>query len=339
MKTYQLHGAKDVRLTEKPDPEPQSDQVVIRVSTMGICGSDLYYYKQGYCGRFVPKEPFALGHEFSGIVSATGSEVSGVEVGDRVTVDPSMPCGTCFQCRQGTYNRCTNMKFLGSASCYPHIDGALSVFVVVPAENCFLLPDSVSLEQAALLEPLSVAVHAVLQADSVAGANVLITGGGTIGQLVLRVVQAFGAARTTVSDVTPFARNFALESGASDVIDPLADNPWEGHDGFDVVFEASGAVPALDAALQVIARGGTLVQIGSLPEEVPISANLIMTKELTVKGSFRYAHVFEKALNLIASGSINLDGIISRTYAYEDVPAAFEDALNKTEGVKIQVSV
>ena len=339
MQTYLLHGAEDIRLTDKPEPELEADHVLVESKFTGICGSDIHYYKHGYCGRFIPKRPFALGHEFSGIVRNVGSDVQRVRPGDNVAVDPSMPCGACGHCRSGHYNRCTAMKFLGSASCDPHIDGGLGQFVAIPAANCHVLPEGISLSQASLLEPLSVALHAVRHVKDIAGAKVLITGGGPIGQLVLRVVQAFGALHTSVSDVDSFARDFAMESGAHAVINPLDTDAWKDSDGYDIILEASGAPAALAASLEVIRRGGTLVQIGSLPEDVTLPANLIMTKELTVKGSFRYAHVFETAIALVAGGQLNLDGIISKTYSFEEVPQAMQHALSKDHVVKVQVAL
>ncbi|MDA1044606.1 MAG: zinc-binding dehydrogenase, partial [Verrucomicrobia bacterium] len=184
-----------------------------------------------------------------------------------------------------------------------------------------------------------VALHAARQVKNIAGATVLITGGGPIGQLVLRVVQTFGALHISVSDVDKFARDFAMESGAHAVINPLEKDAWKDSGGYDIVFEASGAPAAMAASLEVIRRGGALVQIGSLPEDVTLPANLIMTKELTVKGSFRYANVFETAIALVAGGKLDLDGIISRTYSFDKVPEAMKHALSKDRVVKVQVAL
>jgi L-idonate 5-dehydrogenase len=339
MKAYLLHGAEDIRLADRPHPEPETGQVVIETRFTGICGSDIHYYKHGYCGRFIPKRPFALGHEISGVVSAVGSEVQELHVGDEVAIDPSMPCGQCEHCLGDHYNLCTAMKFLGSASCDPHMDGGQGQFVVVPAKNCHVLPQGISLSQASLLEPLCVAMHAVKQVSNIEGASVLITGGGPIGQLALRVAQAFGAVRVSLSDIDAFAREFAMQSGAHAVINPLDKNAWDGNEGYDLVFEASGAPAAMGAGLEIIKRGGTLVQIGSMPEEVTIPANLIMTKELRVQGSFRYANVFEPAIAMVAAGQLNLDGIISETYGFDEIPEAMKRALHKDRVVKVQVAI
>ncbi|MCU0784911.1 MAG: NAD(P)-dependent alcohol dehydrogenase [Verrucomicrobia bacterium] len=338
MKAFLLHGAKDVRLEEKPAPEPGPGQVLLAPKFTGICGSDVHYYQHGYCGRFVPRRPFALGHEFSGEICRVGPGVQGLGVGDEVAVDPSMPCGCCRHCRSGHYNLCLAMKYFGSASCDPHLDGSLAQYVAVPAANCHVLPAGISLAQAALLEPLCVAMHAVRQVEDIAGASVLITGGGPIGQLILRVVRAFGALKVAVSDVNEFDREFALQSGANAVINPLDEAVWKSGAGYDVVFEASGVPSALANGLEVAHRGGSLVLVGTLPEEFSIPGNLIMNRQLKVLGSFRFANVFEKALALVAAGIINLDGIVTATYGFGEVPQAMQRALSKDRVMKVQVA-
>jgi L-idonate 5-dehydrogenase len=338
MQAYLLHGPQDLRLTEKPIPDLQPDGVLVRTCFTGICGSDVHYYREGFCGRFVPKHPFALGHEFSGVVRQKGADVDNVNVGDSVAVDPCIPCGRCGHCRGGDYNLCTNMKVLGSASSEPHLDGGLGQFVAVPARNCFVLPEGIDRAQASLLEPLCVALHAVGLAGGIGGRSVLITGGGPIGQLVLRVVRAFGALRTCMSDVDAFARQFASESGATTVLDPADHGALAASEAYDIVFEASGSPAALASALEVIRAGGTLVQIGTLPEVVPVPANLIMTKQLRVFGSFRYAHVFETAMAMVAAGAVSLEGIVSEVYGFERVPEAMQRALKREHIMKVQIA-
>ena len=339
MKTYLLYGAKDIRLSEKPVPIPGDDQVLIKPKFTGICGSDVHYFQHGYCGNFIPKRPFALGHEFAGVVDSIGANVIGLKVGDEVAVDPSMPCGSCKHCKSGHYNLCLSMRYFGSASCDPHMDGAMGQYLVVPATNCYILPVGISMAQASLLEPLSVAMHAVKQVDRIAGTSILITGGGPIGQLILRVVRAFGAHDVTVSDVSEFARAFSLKSGANKVVNPLEENAWKYYDGFDIVFEASGAPSALANGIQVTRRGGSVVLVGTLPESFSIPGNLIMNKELKLYGSFRFANVFEDAMNMVAAGIINLDGIVTDTFNFDDIPQAMQHALNKNGVMKVQIEL
>ena len=339
MKTYLLYGPKDIRLAEKPAPNPEAGQVLVEIKFTGICGSDLHYFNHGFCGRFVPKRPFALGHEFSGIVREVGSNVESLSAGDEIAVDPSMPCGTCNHCRSGHYNLCLNMKFFGSASCDPHIDGSMGEFVAVPSSNCYVLPKGIDLAQASLLEPLSVAMHAVRQVGDISGKSLLITGGGPIGQLILRVARAFGAYRVTMSDVNTFARDFALASGANAAINPVDEKAWQANEHYDVVIEASGVPSALSNGLDVVRRGGTVVLVGTLPELFSLPGNLIMSKELKLFGSFRFAHVFQDAINMVAAGQINLDGIVTDIYGFDDVPIAMEKALAKDHVMKVQIAV
>lgn len=339
MKSYLLYGAKDIRLTEKVNPEPGAGQVLIKPKFTGVCGSDVHYYEHGYCGNFVPKRPFALGHELSGVIHSIGQNVQGFKVGDEVAVDPSMPCGSCKHCRSGHYNLCLSMNFLGSASCDPHIDGGMGQYVVMPKENCFVLPAGITLSQASLLEPLSIALHAVKQAGQIAGTSILITGGGPIGQLILRVVRAFGAYKVTVSDISEYVREFALKSGANSVVNPLEENAWDLVEGFDIVFEASGIPSALGNAIEMVRRGGSIVLVGTLPRSFSIPGNLIMSKELRLLGSFRFANVFEDAMNLVAEGIINLDGIVTNIFGFDDIPLAMKSALEKNRIMKVQIAL
>jgi threonine dehydrogenase-like Zn-dependent dehydrogenase len=182
-------------------------------------------------------------------------------------------------------------------------------------------------------------MHAVRQAGRIAGSSILITGGGPIGQLILRVVKAFGAYNTTLSDVDEFAREFALKSGANHAVNPLDENAWKSSAGFDIVFEASGVPSALANGLQVVRRGGTVVLVGTLPEQFSIPGNLIMNRELKILGSFRFANVFEDAINLLSAGIINLEGIVTDIFRFEDIPLAMEKALEKKGVMKIQIAL
>lgn len=337
MKSFLLYGPQDVRLTERDMPVCGPTQVIVKPRYTGICGSDIHYYKDGYCGSFRPKYPFALGHEFSGIIHQVGELVKSLSVGDAVAIDPSMPCSACSFCREGLYNLCKNMRFFGSASCDPHQDGSMAGYVVAPASNCFVLPQGISLSQASLLEPLSVAMHAVRRAGPIAGKKILITGGGPIGQLILRVVKAMGAYSITLSDVSEYARAFALSSGASGVINPLENGALQQLDPLDVVLEASGNPAALNNGIHTLTKGGTLVLVGTMPETFAIDGNIIMSKQLQVLGSFRFANVFEDAIRMVAAGIIQLDGMITDTYSYDDTPQALQYALTQRDRMKIQI--
>jgi L-idonate 5-dehydrogenase len=342
MLAYVLHGPEDMRPTELPRPEPGEGQVLLRVRRAGICGSDIHYFTHGQIGRFVPKRPFVLGHEFAGEIAALGAGVEPSLLGARVAVDPSIPCGRCRQCRRGRYNLCLDMRFFGSASCDPHLDGGFAEFVAVPARSVHPLPDEISWGEAALLEPLSVAMHACMRAGPLLGRSVLVTGGGAIGLLVVMVARAAGAAPVVVSDPAPFARRTAAAIGADAALDPTsadfaAEASAHSEGGFEVAFEASGVPRALAQAVALAERGATIVQVGTLPAEVTLPLNDIMARELTLAGSFRFANVFDAALRLLAMRRIDVKPLVSKVLSLERMNEAMAMAVAKDGVVKVQV--
>lgn len=342
MPAFVLHGAKDLRLEEVPRPVPGPGEMLVRVRSAGICGSDLHYFQHGCCGNFVPTRPFVLGHECAGEVAALGEGVAGPAPGTKVAVDPSQPCGRCRCCREGRYNLCPEMVYFGSASVDPPVDGCFAESVVVPAGNCVPLPDGFGLPWAALLEPMSVATHALRRSGGVAGRSVLITGGGPMGQMILMAATAFGAGRVVVSDPRPFARCVAEQHGATATFDPAGDDGAAqaaslARDGFEVVFEASGAPAALTRAVELSARGATVVQVGTLPDGVAIPANTLLSRELQYVGSWRFANVFERVIDLVVSGGIDPRHLITHTFPFEQLPEAIRVAGSGGEVIKVQV--
>jgi L-idonate 5-dehydrogenase len=342
MKAWVLYGARDLRLENRLQPKATGQSVIVRVRRAGICGSDIHYFEDGRVGDFVLKAPFVLCHEFAGEVVETGAEVSTLSAGNRVVVDPTIPCRVCPACRRGRSNLCANMRVFGSASSVPHLDGGFQEYVAVPASCCHRLPESVDDAVGALVEPLAVAAHAITRSGGVAGLRVLITGAGAIGQAVLTVARAMGAARIAVTDPVPFARSFALEHGADRAFDPgsptdQAEMAAWAPGGFDVGFEASGSPRALRQAIESCARGATIVQIGTLPADCSLPANLIMSKEQALLGSFRFANVFEKVLDLIAGGRIRAEHLVTNVFPLAELPAAVQAAALKASSIKVQV--
>jgi L-idonate 5-dehydrogenase len=342
MKAFMLHGEKDLRKHDLPLPAVAPGQVLVRVKRAGICGSDIHYYSHGKIGSFIPKRPFVLGHEFAGEVVSAGDAAGAALVGQRVTVDPSIPCGDCKHCSSGRYNLCRNMRFYGSASCDPHIDGGFAEYTVAPAKNCFIVPDSLGWGEAAMIEPLSVVVHAARRAGDITGHSVLVTGGGAIGQLMALVARAFGASQVVMSDIAAYPRDLALHLGADAVLDAKeADFVQQAtaltNGGFDFVFEASGSPYALAQAIAAADRGATIVQVGTLPTPVTAPFNSIMAKELNFLGSFRFAHVFATALDLAVTKKVNLTALISTVLPLSDMQKAMDLAVGKNEVVKVQI--
>ena len=323
MRAFYLHGARDLRLSEVDIPTIEADQVLVRVLATGICGSDQHYYVHGRNGDFIPERPFVLGHESAGEVVDAGAFGALLPVGSRVAIDPSHPCHLCSQCRQGRSNLCPNMRYFGSAACSPPMDGSFREYVPVPASGCYIIPDTLSFEAAALLEPLAIALHGVGRAGAVAGRQVLVTGAGPIGQLIGMVAKEYGAARLAVSDLRDDALQLAtrlwadIPIRADDAAQMTAADAAMG--GFDVVIEASGAPAALAVAYQHCKPGGTIVQLGVQPGPATLSVNAIMQKEITVRGSFRFAHVFAAALDLVANRKLDLQPLISHRYSFDQL--------------------
>ena len=341
MKAHVLHGARDIRFEEVPKPVPRPHEVLVKVRAAGICGSDLHYHAHGRCGNFIPTRPFTLGHEFAGDIVAVGDPKNSPLIGRRVAVDPSRPCGRCKLCRQGRYNLCPEMVYFGSASVDPPSEGCFSEYVAAPAANCAPLPDGFEYAWGALLEPLSVAMHAVQRSGGVSGKSVLITGGGTIGQMILLVASAFGASKVVVSDVKPFARSFAIAQGATATLDPTqadcaAHAAAIAPDGFEVVAEAAGVAAALKQAFGLAAKGATVVQVGTLQDGTEIPANALLTRELQYVGSWRFANVFERVIELVVSGRIDVRPLITSRYPFERLGDAIL-AANGAEVIKVQI--
>lgn len=342
MKAWVLHGEKDIRLEERATPKAAPGEVLVGVRQAGICGSDLHYHAHGRCGNFVPTRPFILGHEFAGEIVAVGDGVDAARVGQRVAIDPSRPCGSCRLCRAGRYNLCPEMVYFGSASVVPPSEGCFAEYVTAPARNAWPIPSDFDYAMGALLEPLSVSMHAVQRSGGVAGKSVLITGGGTIGQMVLLCAKACGASSVVVSDPRAFARDFAIEQGATGAVDPTDTQVAEqarvhAADGFEVMFEAAGVGAALTQGMQFAAKGATVVQVGTLPDATPIPANFLLTNELTYVASWRFANVFERVIDLVSSGQIKPQPLITKVFAMDSLPEAIAEAGGGGNVVKIQI--
>jgi L-idonate 5-dehydrogenase len=343
MKAAVLHGAKDLRIESWRQPELQPGMVLLRTRRVGICGTDLHYYEHGYNATFVPDRPFILGHELTAEVAAVAADVETVKTGDRVTVNPARACGFCAYCKGGQINLCRKTIMLGSASTTPPTDGALAEWVTVRADQCHLLPADMDDGIGAMMEPLSVALHAVKRAGTISGKRVLVTGGGTIGLLVAMTARAFGAVPVAVSDIVAERRAKALEVGADVALDPRASDL---HDkvreltglGFDMVFEASGAPPALRAAFDLVRPGGTIVQIGTVgAADIPIPVNQIMVREINFRGSMRYGDTFDEAISLVAAGRIDVRSLINRVFPLDESVDALHFAADKTMALKVQI--
>ncbi|KUN17889.1 L-idonate 5-dehydrogenase [Streptomyces corchorusii] len=330
-----IHGAGDLRVEELPPPRPGSGEALVAVRYGGVCGSDLHYWRHGGVGDFRLREPMVLGHEVVGTVVSYGPGATGPAPGTAVAVHPATPCGVCPECAEGRANVCRDTRYLGSAARFPHVQGGFAGRVAVPAGQLRALPDGLGLRRAALAEPLSVALHAVRRAGEVAGRHVLVTGAGPIGCLVVAAAKAAGAARVTVTDLVPEALGYAAVAGADTLV--RADDPddpgWPAE--VDVAVEASGVAAGLDTCLRRVRRGGVVVQLGMLPAgRTPFAGNLVVSREIELRGAFRFDAEFDDALHLLADRG-EFDGLISSVLPVTAAGSAFALAADRERSCKV----
>ncbi|MEM2178341.1 MAG: NAD(P)-dependent alcohol dehydrogenase [Candidatus Methanomethylicaceae archaeon] len=340
MKGAFLYGQKDLRLKEVEKPILNEGEALIKVKAAGICGSDVHYYLEGKTAKFIPKHPFILGHEFSGIIEESTKEE--FKSGDRVVIEPQIPCFKCYYCRSGRYNLCDNLKFIGTAASFPHINGGFAEFCKVPVEILHRIPNDLKFEEATLAEPLSVAIHACRRGAIRIGEKVLILGAGPIGLFTLIIAKLSGAEEIIIVDNIDKRLKLAEEFGGypinfskNDVFEEVM--KLTNGKGIDLVFEASGSSKAIPVALKCVCKGGRVVLIGNLPDEdVPSRLINIITKELDVRGIMRYVNTFDIAIKLLSKKLIPSSKIITHVFNLEEIHKAF-DVIIKGEALKVIV--
>ena len=274
MRAAVIHAPHDLRIDNVPEQPLGADGVKIRIGTGGICGSDLHYYHHGGFGTVRIQQPMILGHEIAGTVIACGAGVTSVRAGDKVAVNPSLPCGVCRYCLQGHSNHCLDMRFYGSAMRTPHVQGGFREELVCAQSQAVKLPDDVTINEAAFAEPLSVCLHAARQAGPLLGRRVLVTGTGPIGALLIMVARQAGAREIVATDLLDQPLAMARAVGADRTINTRSDPDglasFAADKGtFDVVFEASGAPSALATAISIARPGATIVQVGIGSDAAP----------------------------------------------------------------------
>jgi len=339
-----IHGAQDLRLDEQA-PEPlAATQVRVGIKAVGICGSDLHYYRHGRVGDFVIREPLTPGHEASGQVLEVGAAVTTVKPGDRVALDPARTCGVCRYCRQGDSNHCEAVHFFGSASRYPHMQGAMREQVVVQEKQCLPVPDSLSFELAAFGEPLAVALHAVRSAGSLLGKSVMVVGAGPIGALTLMAARLAGASQVTVVDIVDETLATCSRVGATRTLnaatDPGAiDALAAGKGSIDVCFEASGNYAGLANCIRATRPRGVIVTVGTLngsSEQCPF--NQIMVKSLSMIGSFRFVDEYAWAVDYLSRGVLDVSPLLTAAVPVRNVHDAFALAADRHQAMKVMVT-
>lgn len=341
MRAIVIHKAKDLRIEESAVAAPARGEVQVRMAAGGICGSDLHYYNHGGIGTAIKvKEPMILGHEVSGHICELGEGVEGLAVGDLVAVSPSRPCGNCQFCHKGEMMHCENMRFYGSAMPFPHIQGAFREVMNADASQC-VKADGLTAGEAAMAEPLSVCLHATRRAGEMLGKRVLVTGAGPIGTLSVLAARAAGAAEIVVTDLVDPALDYATQVGADRVINVAKDGDalqayQAGKGYFDVLYECSGAAPALAAAIPAMRPRGVVMQLG-MGGDMTIPMQALTAKELDLRGSFRFHEEFPLAVKLMQSGAIDVKPLISHTVSVEDAVKGFELASDRSQTMKTQI--
>ncbi|MCB0163427.1 MAG: alcohol dehydrogenase catalytic domain-containing protein [Anaerolineae bacterium] len=348
MTAVRLHGPRDLRVDQVPHPgSPGPGDVLLRITAVGICGSDLHSYKDGRIGDNVLESPLIMGHEFAGIVEAIGDDPMGGDFkplmpGMRVAVDPAQPCWRCEMCEQGHPNLCHHLHFCGS---YPD-DGSLAQWMHMPARTCFPVPDTIDDAGAALLEPLGIAVHAVDLAKIKVANSVAILGAGCIGLSVLQMAKLSGAQPIFISDKFPWRLKIAEELGAipinCDEVDPVqAVLEATGGHGVDVAIEAAWADHSVQQSAEMVRLGGRLVIVGiSESDQLVMKHSTVRRKGLTIRIARRMKHTYPRSIQLLNSGAVDLNRLISHRFPLEQTPEAF--AMNtayEDEVVKIIVDV
>ena len=339
MEALVIHAPGDLRIEQVPTPDVLAHQMMVRVRCGGICGSDLHYYQHGGFGTVRIQEPMVLGHEVAGAIEQVGADVTGFVPGERVAISPSRPCGSCRYCQQGLQNHCLDMRYYGSAMRMPHVQGAFRQQIVIDATQAYRLAPGISDEEGALAEPLSVALHAVRRAGSLLGKNVLVTGCGPIGALIVIAARRAGASHIVATDIGDFALRSALKVGADEIV-----NVAEPANGmarfasdkgfFDVHFEASGNERALRGAFDVLRPRGIIVQVG-LGGEMKLPMNVIVAKEFDLRGAFRFHEEFETAVTLLNKGLVDVKPLISASMSYRDSSKAFRLAADRSQAMKV----
>ncbi|MDH4240150.1 MAG: alcohol dehydrogenase catalytic domain-containing protein [Phycisphaerae bacterium] len=337
MKAIVLTGINQMELRDVPDPTIEKDNdVLLKIERVGVCGSDVHYYETGRIGRQIVEYPFIIGHECSATVKAIGSSVTSVKVGDQIAVDPAVSCHKCSQCRMGRENTCEDLRFLG---CPGQGGGCLCEYIVMSEECCFPTGGAITLEQAALCEPLSIAVYAVKRARIPEGAGIGILGAGPIGLSVLLSAKAEKVQKIYLTEKIDARLEAARGVGVSwagnpDRVDIVKDILTAEPLGLDVVIECCGQQEALDQAFEILKPGGRLVIIGTARKErISFDVDTFKRQELSINYIRRQNHCVQAAIDLIQSGEVNVDFMITHNFALEDTQKAFDLVAGYRDGV------
>ena len=343
MKVAVMEGVGKMGWRERPIPAPKDDEVLVKLEYVGICGSDMHYYETGAIGDYVVKPPFVLGHEPGGTVVEVGKNVKHLKAGDRVALEPGKTCGHCEFCWKGKYNLCPDVVFFAT----PPVDGVFQEYVAHEAALCFKLPEHVSTLEGALIEPLAVGFHAANQGGAHAGQSAVVMGAGCIGLVSMMALKAEGVSKVYVVDVMQKRLDKALELGADGVINGREEDAVEtvkkltDFAGCDLVIETAGTEITTRQAVHMAKKGATLVLVGySKTGEMTLPMSLMLDKELNIKTVFRYRHIYPMAIDAVAAGKVNLKGIVTNIFDFEDIQNAMDKSVSdKANIVKAVVRI
>ncbi len=343
MKVAVMLGIGKMGFEERDIPKVKENEVLVKLEYVGICGSDLHYYETGAIGDYVVEPPFVLGHEPGGTVVEVGENVKNLKVGDRVALEPGKTCGHCEFCKTGRYNLCPDVVFFAT----PPVDGVFQEYVAHEAELCFKLPDNVSTLEGALIEPLAVGFHAAIQGDAHLGQRAVVMGAGCIGLVSMMALKARGVSEVYVVDIMEKRLNKALELGATGVINGSKEDVLErvkeltNGAGMDLVIETAGTEITTRQAIHMAKKGSNIVLVGySKSGEMTLPMSLVLDKELTFKTVFRYRHIYPMAIDAVATGKVNLKGIVTDVFELDEAQKAMDYSVNnKADVVKSVIRI
>ncbi|BFL48280.1 NAD(P)-dependent alcohol dehydrogenase [Lactonifactor longoviformis] len=343
MKTAVMLGIGHMGFEERDIPKVGDNEVLVKLEYVGICGSDLHYYETGAIGDYVVEPPFVLGHEPGGTVVEVGKQVTHLKAGDRVALEPGKTCGHCEFCREGKYNLCPDVVFFAT----PPVDGVFQEYVAHEADLCYKLPENVSTLEGALIEPLAVGFHAAIQGNAHLGQKAVVMGAGCIGLVSMMALKARGVSEVYVVDIMEKRLQKAMELGAAGVINGAEEDVIErvkeitDNRGMDLVIEAAGTEITTRQAVRIAKKGSDIVLVGySKSGEITLPMSLILDKELTLKSVFRYRHIYPMAIEAVASGKVNLKGIVTDVFPLDEVQKAMDYSVNnKADIVKAVIQI
>ncbi|MBA4701657.1 MAG: NAD(P)-dependent alcohol dehydrogenase [Ruminococcus sp.] len=336
MKVAVMNGIGEMGYTNRPIPVPEDEEVLVKLEYVGICGSDMHYYEMGRIGDYIVEPPFVLGHEPGGTVVEVGKKIKHLKPGDKVALEPGKTCGKCKFCREGKYNLCSDVIFFAT----PPVDGVFQEYVAHPGTLCFKLPENMSTLEGALIEPLAVGFHAARQGDAHAGQSAVVFGAGCIGLVSMMALKACGVSKVYVVDIMEKRLEKAMELGATGVINAREEDVLEAAkritegEGFDLAIETAGTEITTNQAIEVVRKGSNIVLVGyGKSGKMNLSMSLALDKEVTFKTVFRYRHIYPMAIEAVAEGKVNLKGIATHIFDFDDIQRAMDESVKEKERI------